>query len=454
MIPKCNKIPEKVYTFVAIDFETATLKDQMPCQIGITVVVDGVIKESFSRYIQPPGNEYSRGCINVHHITPSITENEPLFPSVWEDIKHYIENSYIVCHNASFDLNVLDKVLSRYNIPFPNIKGYACTCNIFDGEKLDVACFQYGISLDNHHDAKSDSLACAKLYLCYINGVEKIREAQKPQEPKQGLLFADSDFLESHSRLQGNILKKDLSLAKDTSHPFYDRKVVVTGVFKQGRKELADYLKNNGADINTSISKNTDFVLIGEEPGPKKIEKLDALLSDGFEVCRIYQEDLDKIISGNYEGYQVKKGTNKDLNLTYAHYLNHNAASSESVNPIYGKELYFSNSKDKEFNSFAQLAGNFGAFGDPFLCPDTNLCILTSSTIESLKNGEKDNTIRYIESYYNATKANKFDYTFISVDDILSFCKDRIDKTGDTISLELYNKYVNANQKDTEKIPH
>ena len=432
----------KVSTFIAIDFETATLKTQMPCQIGITIVVDGVVKESFSRYIQPPENKYSKGCINVHHITPAITENEPLFPEVWNDIKHYFDGAFVVAHNASFDISVLRKALEYYNLPFPNVSEVACTCNIFGGEKLDAACYMYGIDLDNHHDAKADSLACANLYLCYVNGKEKVREEYHANQPKQGSLFMDSDFAEAHTHLKGDILKKDLSLAQDANHPFYDRKVVVTGVFTQDRKELANYLKTCGADINTSISKHTDFVLIGEDPGYKKIEKLDTLRMDGFDVRRLYQEDLDKIMAGEYEGYHVSKGAKKDLDLTYEHYLTHNAAVTDEMNPIYGKELYYSNSKEKGFSQFAQLTGNFGASGDSFLCVETNLCVLTDATIETLKKGEKDETCRYIEEYYNNTKAGKFDYTFISVSDILSFCKKRIDATNDTISGALYDKYM------------
>lgn len=433
----------KTLDFVAIDFETATNKEPMPCQIGITVVSDGNIKESFSRYIQPPGNKYSNVCMAVHHITPEMTESEPTFPSVWTDIKHYFQKSFIVAHNAAFDISVLQRALNYYNIPLPDIMGYICTCDIFGREKLNIACHQYGIELNNHHNAQDDSLACAQLYLCYVYDKEKLYDT--PFDG-QGCLFFDEDFTESHARLNGDILVKDLSLAKNKNHPFYDKKIVITGVFRQDRKELANYLKSNGADINTSISKKTDFVLIGDEPGIRKIEKLDTLQMDGYHVRRIYQEDLDRIICGKWEGYEAIE-TTKRLNLTYEHYEMNHVNVIESLNPIYGKELFFGNSKDAAFSSFAQLTGNFGAFGDTYLSVDTNLCVLNDSTIQALKNGEKDETILYIEDYYNSTKAVKFEYKFISVDDILSFCKSRIDRTNDTISGELYDKYTNVSHK-------
>lgn len=428
--------------FVAIDFETATQKERFPCQIGITVVRNGIIDESFSRLIQPHNNEYSKGCIMIHHIMPQHTINEPLFPEVWNDIKHYFDGEFIVAHNASFDIDVLCKALDFYNLEKPDILGYACTCDIFEHKSLNYLCKKFGIRLI-HHDAKSDSEACAKLYLCHINNTP---QQQTVDEPKQTNLFDDT-FFQGHEPLKGDLLKKDLSNA-NPENPFYDRKVVITGVFNQGRKELGTILKSMGADNDTTISKKTNYVLIGKDPGTSKIQKLDKLQHDGWTIKRLYQEDIDNILDGKWEGYHVPKTNVKDLNLTYEHFLNHHLDLTKGINPIYGKELYYGNNSSKEFSSFNQLTGNFGAFGDTYLNPDINVCVLSTSTIQSLIKGDKDSTIIEIERYYNSNKAVIFEYTFVSEDEILDFCKKRIDSTNDTISLELYNRYVSS-QKDT-----
>lgn len=426
--------------FVAIDFETATQKERFPCQIGITVVRNGVIDESFSRLIQPHENTYSSQCIAIHHITPEQTKNEPLFPQVWDEVKQYFESEFLVFHNASFDVNVLCKVLDFYNLERPEILGYACTCDIFERDSLDVACKKYGIIL-NHHEAKSDSEACAQLYLCHINNTPQQRIIE---EPKQTSLFEDSLF-NRHETLKGDVLKKDLSIVseEDKNNPFYDRKVVITGVFNQDRKQLGTLLKNKGADVNNSISKFTHFVLIGKEPGKSKIDQIEKLTKNGFQIRKLYQEDLDKILNGDYEGYYVDKEKKKDLNLTYDHFISHYLQFPNGVNPIYGKELYFGNNCSKNLSSFLQLTGNFGAFGNTTLDTDINICVLSKATIDSLKTGKKDSTIHNIEEYYNSNKAVVFDFTFVSEDDILCYCKNRIDNTNDLISLELYNKYIN-----------
>lgn len=62
----------------------------------------------------------------------------------------------------------------------------------------------------------------------------------------------------------------------DSSHPYYLKKFVITGVFKNfpDRNILAELLYEVGADIDTSISKKIDYVVVGENAGWKKMEQI------------------------------------------------------------------------------------------------------------------------------------------------------------------------------------
>ncbi|MBS9775049.1 MAG: BRCT domain-containing protein [Tenacibaculum sp.] len=66
---------------------------------------------------------------------------------------------------------------------------------------------------------------------------------------------------------------------EDKSHLFYDKKIVITGTFENfpKRQEMAEMIKNVGGDNNTSISKKTDFVIIGTNAGPSKMKKIEEL---------------------------------------------------------------------------------------------------------------------------------------------------------------------------------
>lgn len=435
----------KELNFTAIDFETATLKEKYPCQIGLAVVRNGKIVKRISRYIKPPFNHYLKSCINVHQITPEMTQNEPEFDDVWHDIKEYIENEFLVAHNASFDIPALENILNYYWINLPILKGYACTKNIFGGISLDVACKMHEIQLNNHHDGCCDACACAELYLAYVNNIEPKHNKEEFSKERKNiqLNFFNNNFIESHTPLRGDILKKDLSGA-DPQNPFYDRKVVITGIFTQERKKLGLQLKSMGADINTGITKNTNYVLIGEDPGLKKIEKVDKLIYDGYKIRKLYQKDIDAILSGEWEVYHATKEVKKDIDLTIEHYNRHHIGFENEGNIIASKELYYGKGFAGNFDLFNQITGNLGACGDNTIYPETNICVLSNSTIEKLKKGEKDETILYIQDLYNSNKSITFDFKFISEHEILAFCIKRCDECGDEVTKYLYTKYINS----------
>ena len=78
-------------------------------------------------------------------------------------------------------------------------------------------------------------------------------------------------------------------------------------MFNIDRQELANTLKSMGADIDTGVGSKTNYLLIGEEPGPSKLRKFDELIAAGKDVRKIYQEDLDLILAGkNYEKYHTE----------------------------------------------------------------------------------------------------------------------------------------------------
>ncbi|RIJ45826.1 hypothetical protein D1614_21195 [Maribellus luteus] len=249
--------------FTALDFETATSEHNSVCQVGLVVVHEGVIEKKFSALIKPPENEFAYHNIRVHKIEPHITQNAPTFDLIWKDISKYFENQLIVCHNANFDLLKLESTLDFYNVPIPKYS-YACTMEIFGG-KLDKCCTEQNIEFHNHHDALADAEACAKLFLKFLQNKGEYTPPTKTSVP-----FAEN-------KIEKNDLRPNFDI-ENTDNPFYKKKVVFTGDLSNfNRKEAAHIVKLLGADVNTSISKKTDFVIIGKNPGPSKIEKISNL---------------------------------------------------------------------------------------------------------------------------------------------------------------------------------
>jgi len=279
--------------FIAVDFETATF-NKMACQIGVTIVENGEIKSTVVDYIRPPENKYEIGCIKVHHITPEQTENAQTFDILWQSYKELFENYPIVAHNAPFDESVLRANLDYYGIPHEHIAHFICTYKIYQ-LSLDKLCWAFNLNDDAHHDAGFDSLRCAQFYKFYLDGVQPdlSRLADYvPEEQRHRKIVL-------HKQLCGDVLQKDLTNA-DPNNPFYNKKVVITGVFDIERNELAQILKSFGADLDTGITKRTDFVFVGCDAGPSKLAKLQSLIDEGYPIRQLGQDDITQIMNANF----------------------------------------------------------------------------------------------------------------------------------------------------------
>lgn len=263
-------------TYVAIDFETATYSRNSACALGAVKVRDGRIIEKHYWVFQPPENQYSDVCINVHGITPDFTATLPTLNDLYDDIFKVLNNSVVVSHNVQFDIVVLYESLKVYELAMPTLSDIICTCELSGKRKLNDCCAEYDIPL-NHHDAMSDATACAILYLklCDLNYIQ----------PK-----ISNNIFSSERKLSSEVvLAPNLEVIENKDTIFYGKKVVITGVFElyPDRERLAQTLKALGADINTSISKQTNIVIIGQGAGSKKIEKINTLIDSGYPIVII-----------------------------------------------------------------------------------------------------------------------------------------------------------------------
>lgn len=280
-------------SFIAVDFETATFS-KMACQIGVTIVENGIVKGTAVDFIQPPNNRYEMGCIKVHHINPEQTINAPTFDIIWQNYKELFEKYPIVAHNAPFDESVLRANLDYYGIPHNNIAKFICTYQIYS-LSLDKLCWAFNLHDDQHHDAGFDSLRCAQFYMFYLEGI-------KPDLSRLASYISEEERhskIVKHDPLKGDVLHKDLTTA-DPNNPFYDKKIVITGVFDIERNELAQKLKSFGADLDTSITKRTNFVFVGRDAGPSKLVKLQSLIAEGYPIRQLSQDDVTQILNGNF----------------------------------------------------------------------------------------------------------------------------------------------------------
>jgi len=154
----------------AIDFETANYRAHSAIAIGLTVIEDRRIVETVSYLIRPPESWFVPKFIDIHGIEPHMVEDSPTFEELWSTIGRFFQDTTMLAHNAGFDRGVLEATAAYYELALPKLD-WLCTVQIsrkrwpeLERHKLNIVCDHLGIEL-NHHDAGSDALAAAKIYL-------------------------------------------------------------------------------------------------------------------------------------------------------------------------------------------------------------------------------------------------------------------------------------------------
>lgn len=269
--------------FTVIDIETARSERWSICHIGLIKVVNSEITEEVNYLIKPPDNEYSARNSNIHGISANDTKDSLIFPEIWNWIKPFIEDQYIVAHNTSYNIDCLTKTLKLYDINVPNFES-CCTYKLTGG-RLDEVCRTFNIELGNN-DALCDARACAKIFLKLLNKNEK--DICKEKKKKESL----SNKHQVNERISSDELKPELDNS-NPKNPFNNKKVVFLGVLQKIKREkAAQILKNLGASLGSGVTKKTNFAISGKSPGPSKMEKIEKYNNEGSEIELVYEEEF------------------------------------------------------------------------------------------------------------------------------------------------------------------
>ncbi len=161
-----------MYRYIAFDVETPNRLNDRMSAIGIAVIENGAITQEFFSYVNPEA-AFDPFNTQLTGIDQRTVAHAPTFPQLWATIEPLMSSGILAAHNAVFDLGVLKKCLRDYGIPWKSTAKYCCTVQMGRrlvpgiSHSLNVMCDHYGIALD-HHQADSDSHACAELLLRYL----------------------------------------------------------------------------------------------------------------------------------------------------------------------------------------------------------------------------------------------------------------------------------------------
>ena len=166
--------------YIAFDVETPNRYNNRMSAIGIAVVEDGRIADSFYSLVDPE-QPFDWFNTQLTGIDSRAVRGAPTFPELWPRIEPLMSSGLLVAHNAGFDMGVLKKCLRDYDLFWRSQVPGLCTVRM--GRRLlpgishglGDLCAYYDIHLD-HHRADSDSLACARILIRYLeSGAEPER---------------------------------------------------------------------------------------------------------------------------------------------------------------------------------------------------------------------------------------------------------------------------------------
>ncbi len=164
--------------YITFDVETPNSANDRMSAIGVTVVEDGCVVKEFATLVNPEVH-FNSFNIQLTGITPAMAAEGPTFGELWPSLEPVFSSGLLVAHNAQFDMSVLAKCLRDYGIHWRHQTDYACTCQMgkrcypnLPNHRLNTLCDYLGIRLD-HHQAASDSRACAHILLsCMEEGLD------------------------------------------------------------------------------------------------------------------------------------------------------------------------------------------------------------------------------------------------------------------------------------------
>jgi DNA polymerase III epsilon subunit family exonuclease len=170
-----------------IDFETT----------GLSVAVDRVVEVSVARidanlntcnivFDSLVNPQRKMDATHIHGITNNDVADAPTFREIVPDFLNAVSGTVVTSYNIGFDIKFLKSELKRAGISI----GVPHFCimylrNIIKGgicHKLQDACQEYDILIENAHCSRDDTIAAAELLLKYLAIIKRKRK---------GMLFSE-----------------------------------------------------------------------------------------------------------------------------------------------------------------------------------------------------------------------------------------------------------------------
>tara|TARA_Y100000992_G_scaffold247107_1_gene178568 strand:+ start:25 stop:705 length:681 start_codon:yes stop_codon:yes gene_type:complete len=170
---------------IILDIETTGLEfkeGHRIIEIGCIELNNKEVGASYHEYINP-SKTLTEDNIKIHGITNEYLKDKPIFEDIAEGFLKFIQDSYIVAHNASFDIGFLNFELERLSKTTISNERVIDTIKIarqrFPGQQVSLDALIKKLKINTlidreQHGALKDAKILTDVYL-ELKGINQIR---------------------------------------------------------------------------------------------------------------------------------------------------------------------------------------------------------------------------------------------------------------------------------------
>ena len=170
---------------IILDIETTGLEfkeGHRIIEIGCIELNNKEVGASYHEYINP-SKTLTEDNIKIHGITNEYLKDKPIFEDIAEGFLKFIQDSYIVAHNASFDIGFLNFELERLSKTAISNERVIDTIKIarqrFPGQQVSLDALIKKLKINTlidreQHGALKDAKILTDVYL-ELKGINQIR---------------------------------------------------------------------------------------------------------------------------------------------------------------------------------------------------------------------------------------------------------------------------------------
>lgn len=156
--------------YVAIDFEKMDTLPSSVCSIGVAVIENNKITDTFYSLVCPPTKNENYYCVQTHGLRYKDVKNAPKFNEIWKKVDKMIDGSPVIAHNFGIERGCINACNEEYDTDYSY--EYICTLALsrkylsdLPSKGLDLVCEALDYKMGYHHNALDDAIASAEVFL-------------------------------------------------------------------------------------------------------------------------------------------------------------------------------------------------------------------------------------------------------------------------------------------------